>query len=108
MGFGNLNEQTGNYYGLEIDIVHDLAERLGYQDVEFVTVLPENRKEMLLDGEIDLIAACYSIADTRKENFDFSPAYYDDKVIAVVQNTSMITTVEDMKGRTFGTMAAAT
>lgn len=107
MGFGNLNEQTGNYYGLEIDIVHDLAERLGYQDVEFVTVLPENRKEMLLDGEIDLIAACYSIADTRKENFDFSPVYYDDKVIAVVQNTSMITTVEDMKGRTFGTMAGA-
>lgn len=107
MGFGNLNEQTGNYYGLEIDIVHNLAERLGYQDVEFVTVLPENRKEMLLDGEIDLIAACYSIADTRKENFDFSPAYYDDKVIAVVQNTSMITTVEDMKGRTFGTMAGA-
>lgn len=107
MGFGYLNEQTGNYYGLEIDIVNDLAERLGYKDVEFVTVLPENRKEMLLDSEIDLIAACYSIADTRLENFDFSPAYYDDKVIAVVQNTSMIKTIEDMKGRTFGTMAGA-
>ncbi len=107
MGFGYLNEHTGNYYGLEIDLVNELADRLGYQDVEYVTVLPENRKEMLTGGKIDLIAACYSIADTRLENFDFSPAYYDDKVIAVVQNTSMITTIEDMRGRTFGTMAGA-
>lgn len=107
MGFGYLNEHTGNYYGLEIDLVAELADRLGYKDVEYVTVLPENRKEMLTGGKIDLIAACYSIADTRLENFDFSPAYYDDKVIAVVQNTSVITTIEDMRGRAFGTMAGA-
>ena len=107
VGFGYLNEGTGNYYGLEIDLVRDLAERLGYGDVEFVTVLPENRKEMLLDGQIDLIAACYSIADTRLENFDFSPAYYDDRVIAVVQNSSLIEKIDDMRGLTFGTMSGA-
>ena len=107
VGFGYLNEGTGNYYGLEIDLVNELASRLGYGDVEFVTVLPENRKEMLLDGQIDLIAGCYSIADTRLENFDFSPAYYDDKVIAVVQNSSLIESIDDMKGLTFGTMSGA-
>ena len=107
MGFGYLNEETGKYYGLEIDIVNELAARLGYQDIEFVTVLPENRKELLLAGDIDLICGCYSIADTRLENFDFSPAYYTDHVIAVVQNSSMITTIDDMRGRTFGTMAGA-
>ena len=84
VGFGYLNEGTGNYYGMEIDLVEELASRLGYGGVEFVTILPENRKEMLLDGQVDLIAACYSIAETRLENFDFSPAYYDDRVIAVV------------------------
>ena len=107
VGFGYLNEDTGNYYGMEIDLVNELASRLGYGDVEFVTVLPENRKEMLLDGQIDLIAACYSIAETRLENFDFSPAYYDDKVIAVVQNSSLIESIDDMKGLTFGTMSGA-
>ncbi len=107
MNFGYLNESTGNYYGLEIDLVNRLAERLGYGDVEFVTVLPENRKEMLLDGEIDLICGCYSIADSRLENFDFSPAYYDDKVVAVVQNSSMTETIDDLKGRSFGTMAGS-
>ena len=107
MGFGYLNEKTKKYYGLEIDIARDMAERMGYTDVEFKTVTPENRKEMLLDGKIDTIVACYSIADTRKKNFDFSPAYYDDHVIAVVQNTSMIADINDMKGRTFGTMSGA-
>lgn len=107
VGFGYLNEGTGNYYGMEIDLVNELASRLGYGDVEFVTVLPENRKEMLLDGQIDLIAGCYSIADTRLENFDFSPAYYDDRVIAVVQNSSLIEGIDDMRGLTFGTMSGA-
>ena len=108
VGFGYLNEETGNYYGLEIDLVRDLASRLGYGDVELVTVTPDDRKEMLLDGEIDLIAACYSIAETRLENFDFSPAYYDDRVMAVVQNSSLIESIDDMKGLTLGSMSGAT
>lgn len=107
VGFGYLNEGTGNYYGMEIDLVEELASRLGYGDVEFVTILPENRKEMLLDGQVDLIAACYSIAETRLENFDFSPAYYDDRVIAVVQNSSLIEGIDDMRGLTFGTMSGS-
>lgn len=107
VGFGYLNEGTGNYYGLEIDLVSELAERLGYGDVEFVTVVPDDRKERLLAGEVDLVAACYSIADSRLENFDFSPAYYDDEVVAVVQNSSLIESVDDMRGLTFGTMAGS-
>lgn len=107
VGFGYLNEGTGNYYGMEIDLVEELASRLGYGDIEFVTILPENRKEMLLDGQVDLIAACYSIAETRLENFDFSPAYYDDRVIAVVQYSSLIEGIDDMRGLTFGTMSGA-
>lgn len=107
IGFGYLNETTDNYYGLEIDIVNDLAERMGIDDVEFVTVTPDDRKEMLLAGTIDLVAACYSIAETRLENFDFSPAYYEDAVIAVVQDSSRITSIDDMRGRTFGTMSGS-
>ena len=107
VNFGYLNERTGNYYGLEIDLVNEIAERMGYGDVEFVTVIPDNRKEMLLEGQIDLICGCYSIADSRLENFDFSPAYYDDRVVAVVQNSSMIGSVDDLRGRTFGTMAGS-
>ena len=107
VNFGLLNEQTGKYYGLEIDIAEEMAERMGYADVEYVTVTPEDRKEMLLNGEVDALVACYSIADTRLENFDFSPAYYTDHVIAVVENSSLLNSIDDMKGLTFGTMSGA-
>ena len=105
VGFGYLNENTGKYYGLEIDIAEELARRLGYADVEFVSVLPETRKEMLLDGQVDCLVACYSVSDTRLENFDFSPAYYQDASIVMVENSSLVEGVEDLKGLTFGTMA---
>lgn len=107
VGFGYLNEQTGNYYGVEIDIAKEMALRMGYDNVEFVTVLPETRKEMLMNGEVDCLVACYSISDTRLENFDFSPAYYDDTASAMVMDSSLIKTIDDLKGGTFGVMAGS-
>ena len=107
VGFGYLNERTGKYYGLEIDIAEELANRLGYKNIEYTTVLPENRKELLLEGKIDALVACYSIAETRLENFDFSPAYYDDSVIAVVQSSAQVSSIDDLKGATFGTMSGS-
>lgn len=107
VGFGYLNERTGKYYGLEIDIAEELANRLGYKNIEYTTVLPENRKELLLEGKIDALVACYSIVETRLENFDFSPAYYDDSVIAVVQSSAQVSSIDDLKGATFGTMSGS-
>ena len=87
VNFGYLNERTGKYYGLEIDIAEEMARRMGYADVEFVTVTPDTRKDMLMNGEVDCLAACYSISDTRLENFDFSPAYYTDDAVIMVENS---------------------
>lgn len=105
VGFGYLNEQTGKYYGLEIDIAEELAARLGYADAEFVTVTPDTRKDMLMNGDIDCIAACYSVAASREENFDFSPTYYTDDSVVMVEDSSLIEGIDDLKGLTFGTMA---
>ena len=50
MNFGYLNETTGKYYGLEIDIAAEMTDRMGYSDVEYITVTPDTRKDMLLAG----------------------------------------------------------
>ena len=71
VNFGYLNEQTGKYYGMEIDLANEMANRLGYSKVEFVTVLPDNRKDMLLNGEVDCLVACYSKTDTRLKTSTF-------------------------------------
>lgn len=107
VGFGYLNENTDKYYGLEIDIANEMAVRMGYGAVEFVSVLPENRKDMLQNGEVDCLVACYSIAESRQKNFDFSPAYYADDSIIMVENSALIENLDGLKGKTFGTMAGA-
>lgn len=107
VNFGLLNEQTGKYYGLEIDIAEEMASRLGYADVEFSTVTPDDRKDKLLNGEVDCLVACYSIAESRLENFDFSPAYYDDSTLVMVENSSLITDISQLQGGTFGIMSGS-
>lgn len=105
VGFGYLNEGTGKYYGLEIDIAEEMAARMGYGTVEFVTVTPDTRKDMLANGDVDCMVACYSIAESREKNFDFSPSYYTDASIVMVENSSLVSGIDGLKGLTFGTMA---
>ncbi|HIW40290.1 MAG TPA: transporter substrate-binding domain-containing protein [Candidatus Eubacterium pullicola] len=107
INFGYYNETAEKYYGLEIDIANEMAERMGYKDVEFVTVTPDDRKEMLLNGKVDCIVATYTISDSRTENFDFSPAYYTDNMQIVVEDSSMIDDINDLKNLNIGTMSGS-
>ncbi len=104
VNFSFFNETTGKYYGLEIDIATELAKRLGRDGVEFVTVTPTTREQMLTDGEVDCLVACYSITDERKELFDFSPAYYHDGTVLMVQTSSLFTQRTDLVGMTVGVL----
>lgn len=107
VNFSLLNEQTGKYYGLEIDIAEEMAERLGYSDVEYSTVTPDDRNETLLEGKVDCLIACYSIAESRLENFDFSPAYYNDTTSVMVENSSLIADITQLHDGVFGIMSGS-
>ncbi len=105
--FGYLNTNSGRYSGLEIDIAEELADRLGYKDVEFITTTPATKEQQLLDDDVDCIIACYSITSERADSFDFSSAYYEDNSVAMVQYSSCFLSVRDMVGCTFGTVSEA-
>lgn len=107
VGLGYLNPTTDKYYGMEIDLAELMAEKLGYEDVEYVTVNPDNRKQMLLDGEIDCLIAAYSISESRQENFDFSPAYYTDYSRVMVEQSSGFTQIKELMGKRIGTLDGA-
>lgn len=107
VGFSEYNERTKKYYGLEIDLATELAERLGYTDVAFKSVTPDTRKTMLKSGEVDCLVACYSASSERKRNFDFSPAYYTDHIVLVVEKSSLIKAVDELRGLTIGTRMGA-
>ncbi|MGI6007677.1 MAG: transporter substrate-binding domain-containing protein [Ruminococcus sp.] len=107
MNFSYLNENTGKYYGLEIDIAYELADRLGYRNVEFVTVTPDNRKDTLLNGDVDCLIATYSIAESREENFDFSEPYYTDDTVIMVEKSTLFETIEDLQDKTIGIVSGS-
>lgn len=79
----------------------------GFELLVIATVLPDNRKEMLLNGEVDCLVACYSKTDTRLENFDFSPIYYTDVTPVMVENSSRITDINQLKDGAFGIMSGS-
>lgn len=105
VGLGYLNPETEQYYGLEIDIADRLAKDLGYESAEYVTVHPDNRKDTLMEGEVDCLIAAYSISDMRKKNFDFSDPYYKDQIKVMVQKSALYDRFEDLKGKKIGVLA---
>ncbi len=102
--FGHLNVNSGRYSGLEIDIAEEMASRLGYTEIEYVTATPATKEELLLNDEVDCVIACYSITSERAEDFDFSPTYYEDNSVCMIQYSSCFSNIREMIGCTFGTV----
>ncbi len=105
VNFGFLNETTGKYYGLEIDLAKELAKRLGRDGPQFVSVTPSTREKALQDGKVDCLIACYSISEDRKERFDLSAPYYSDDTVIMVQSSTCFKQWMDLGGMTVGVLA---
>lgn len=64
--------------------------------MEYITVTPDTRKDMLLNGEVDVVIATYSIAESREENFDFSAPYYEDDTIIMVEKSTLFGSIREL------------
>lgn len=106
-GFGYQDPLTSEYSGMEIDLANLIAEHLGV-DVEFTTVTAATRGELLDSGDIDCVLATFTITDERKETWDFTTPYYTDAVTVLVEDSSGITGLADLLGRTVGVSSGST
>ena len=107
IGFGYQDTLTGEYSGMEIDLATALAEALGV-DVEFTTVTAATRTELLDSGDIDCVLATFTITDERKESWDFTTPYYTDHVTVLVEDSSGIKSLADLKGKLVGVSSGST
>lgn len=107
IGFGYQDPITGEYTGMEIDIAKALAEQLGV-DVEFTTVTAATRTELLDSGDIDCVLATFTITDERKQSWDFTTPYYTDHVTVLVEDSSEIKSLADLKGKLVGVSSGST
>lgn len=107
-GFGYLDETTGEYSGMEIDLAAKLAEALGYDEVEYTTVTAATRGQMLDNDELDCVIATFTIKPERLESWDFSTPYYIDAVTVLVEDESGITDLAGLVGKTVGVSSGST
>ena len=107
IGFGYQDPITGEYTGMEIDIAKALAEQLGV-DVEFTTVTAATRTELLDSGDIDCVLATFTITNERKQSWDFTTPYYTDHVTVLVEDSSGIKSLADLKGKLVGVSSGST
>ena len=106
-GFSFQDTLTGEYTGLEDSLAEMIAEHLGV-DVEFTTVTAATRGELLDSGDIDCVLATFTITDERKKSWDFSTPYYTDYVSVLVEDSSGIKALADLKDKVVGVSSGST
>ncbi|CAL9401800.1 ABC transporter glutamine-binding protein GlnH [Streptomyces sp. enrichment culture] len=73
-----LGQKTPNgYEGFDVDVATYVAEKLGYSEdqIEWREAKSQDRETMLQRGDVDFIAATYSITPQRQEKVDFAGPY---------------------------------
>ncbi|WP_172386123.1 glutamate ABC transporter substrate-binding protein [Streptomyces sp. MNP-20] len=67
----------GKYEGFDVDVATYVAKKLGHKadDIEWKEAKSADRETMLQRGDVDFIAATYSITPEREEKVDFAGPY---------------------------------
>ena len=106
-GFSFQDTLTGEYTGLEDSLAELIAEDLGV-DVEFTTVTAATRGELLDSGDIDCVLATFTITEERKKSWDFTTPYYTDYVSVLVEDSTGIKELADLKDKVVGVSSGST
>lgn len=96
-GFKGLSETPE---GFDVEIAKIIAAELGISEdnIEWVETPSAVREEVIERGEVDLVAATYTINDKRKERISFAGPYYiAGQQLMVKSDNDTITGPEDLK-----------
>ena len=107
-GFGLLNTADNTYSGIEIDLANKIAAELGVDKVEFTPVTAATRGQLLDSGDIDMVAATFTISEERKQSWNFTTPYYTDAVSLLVKKDSGIENIADLADKIIGGSTGST
>jgi polar amino acid transport system substrate-binding protein len=103
--FGFIDEK-GQNAGFEIDLITDLAKRLGVK-VKFVPAPVATRIQLLEQGRVDLLIATVSHYRSRNKVVDFSIGYLYTPQTLLVKNSSNIKSLSDLSGKRVAAVAGS-
>ena len=100
--FVSQNGIVGKYDGIDIEIMKEVAEKLGRKlvisDMEFDSVIPS-----VASGKADIAVAGMTVTDDRKANVDFTETYFTAlQTILVKKDNTTVTNVKSLTGKTVG------
>jgi len=99
-------DDKGAYQGFEIDLLNDLARRLGVK-VEYTPVKASNRVQLLQQKRIDIIFATVSHYRSRDKVVDFTVSYLYTPQTLLVKKDSGIKSIADLAGKRVGADAGS-
>ncbi len=98
-GFGLANLE-GTPEGFDVEIAKIVADELGIGEdgIEYTETPSAIREEVLINDQVDLVAATYTINDERAERIDFAGPYYvaGQALMVRTEDAEAITAPEDL------------
>lgn len=96
----------GHFEGFEVDVVNDVAKRLSttasIQDFGFQALFAG-----ISSGRIDMAISSITITPERLKNQAFTQPYYDSDGAILTKADSPLTTMDSLRGKTLGVIAAS-
>ncbi|NUK01041.1 glutamate ABC transporter substrate-binding protein [Streptomyces lunaelactis] len=103
-----LKTPDGKFTGFDVDVANYVAKELGYDTVEFKETKSADRETALARGDVDFIAATYSINDERKQKVDFAGPYLLAHQDLLIRSDDNVAKGEDLNGKKLCSVTGST
>ncbi|MEU1894012.1 glutamate ABC transporter substrate-binding protein [Streptomyces pristinaespiralis] len=105
-----LKTPDGKFTGFDVDVATYVAKELGYAegDIEFKETKSADRETALARGDVDFIAATYSITDERKQKVDFAGPYLLAHQDLLLRADDNVAKGEDLNGKKLCSVTGST
>lgn len=109
--FSLLNEKDGKMRGFDAGLAQLLARYILGEGakIQFTQVNSSTREQVLINDQVDMVFATYSITPARAEKISFAGPYYTSQAgVLVKANNQAIQSHNDLAGKKVATQASST
>ncbi|WHZ13069.1 MAG: Glutamine ABC transporter, substrate-binding protein GlnH [Burkholderiaceae bacterium] len=109
--FSLLNEKDGKMRGFDAGLAQLIARYIlgNGAKIQFTQVTSSTREQVLINDQVDMVLATYSITPARAEKISFAGPYYTSQAgVLVKANNRAIHSYNDLAGKKVATQAGST
>lgn len=109
--FSLLNEKDGRLRGFDAGLAQLITRYIlgDASKIQFSQVTSSTREQVLINGQVDMVLATYSITPARSEVISFAGPYYTSQAgVLVKSNNKTINAYTDLAGKRTATQAGST